>query len=202
MNNERIEKRSKELKSLIENLELQFHLGKSEAKEEFEKQKKNLLKWVDGASEKLRVTKDLSEEQIENIRTSLESLRVQLALGKAETEDQLKEQETKLKRSLEQLRSDMDLVFKTTTKRSDNFLEDASLLLHDYQIRLDILRVQMHLAKAETAQELEEKKRQARLKLAEIRTELNKKAEDASEQWDHFSEEMLKAWGHVKKAFD
>jgi hypothetical protein len=103
---------------------------------------------------------------------------------------------------MEQLRSDIDLVFATSKEHSDDLLEDLSLKLHDYQVKFDIFKLQLQLAKMEGEQEWEKRKKEASAKLQEIQKGLEKSADEASGKLEHFSKEMSHAWKHVRKAFD
>ena len=191
-----------DLKSTVEVLNLQLHLGRAEAEKAFEEQKANLRDWTVKMKSRVDEAEDLSEEQTEKLKIALEELRLQAALGKATTKDMLKEQQQELKKRMEKLRSDLDLVFETSQEHSDQILEELSLRLHDYQVKFDIFKLQLQLAKMEGEQELEKRKKEAAIKLQEFQQELEKRAEEASGKWENFSDEMSQAWKHVRKAFD
>ncbi|MCB9205135.1 MAG: hypothetical protein H6603_09195 [Flavobacteriales bacterium] len=190
------------LKTTVEGLNVQLHLGKADAEKAFEEQKANLRDWAVKMSSRIDEAKELNKEQAAKIKSALEDLRLQAALGKATSEDLLREQQKELKMRLEQLRSDIDLVFGTTKEHSDAFLEDLSLKLHDYQIKFDIFKLQLQLAKMEGEQEWEKRRKEAEVKLQEFQKDLEKRAEEASGKLEHFSNEMSQAWKHVSKAFD
>lgn len=190
------------LKSAVEGLNVQLHLGKAEAEKAFEEQKANLRDWSVKMKSRIDEAEDLSEAQATKLKAALEDLRVQAALGKATTKDMLKEQQQELKSRMEQLRSDIDIVFGTTKAQSDEFLEDLSLKLHDYQVKFDIFKLQLQLAKMEGEQEWEKRRKEAEVKLQEFQKDLEKRAEEASGKLENFSKEMSQAWRHVRKAFD
>lgn len=191
-----------DIKSIVEGLNVQLHLGRAEAEKAFEEQKSNLRDWAAKMQSRLDEAKGLSEEQTTKLKTTLEELRVQAALGKATTKDLLAEQQQELKSKLDQLRSDIDLVFGTPKERSDDFLEDLSLKLHDHQIKFDIFKLQLQLAKMESEQEWEKRRKEAEVKLHELQKDVEKRAEEASGKLENFSKEMSQAWKHVRKAFD
>ena len=196
------EKRVQALKSMLEELNLQLHLGKADAETAFEEQKANIRDWAAKMSSRLDEAKDLNEENLTKIKGALEDLRVQAALGKANTEDLLKDQQAELKKRLEQLRSDIDIVFGTGREHSDEFLEDLSLRLHDYQVKFDIFKLQLQLAKMESDQEFEKRKAEVADRIKQFQGDVEKRASDASDKWDQFSSEMTEAWKHIRKAFD
>lgn len=189
-------------KATVENLHLQLHLGKADAEKAFEQQKEHLRDWAVKMSARVDAAKDLNKEQAERIKAALEELRLQAALGKATTADLLKEQQSELRVRMERLRTDLEVVFENTKDRSDDLLEDLSLRLHDYQVKFDIFRLQLQLAKMEGEQEMEKRKKAAEQKLKELQKELEKRADDAAGRLEHFSKEMSHAWKHVRKAFD
>lgn len=191
-----------EAKTVVEGLSVQLHLGKADAEKAFEEQKANLRDWTVKMKSRIDEVEDLSKEQSEKIKIALEELRVQAALGKATTEDMLKDQQTELKRRMEQLRSDLDLVFATSKENSDDLLEDLSLRLHDYQVKFDIFKLQLQLARMEGEQEFEKRKKEASVKLQELQKDLERSAEEASGRVEHFSKEMSEVWKHIRKAFD
>jgi hypothetical protein len=191
-----------EAKTVVEGLNVQLHLGKADAEKAFEEQKANLRDWTVKMKSRIDEVEDVSNEQSEKIKIALEELRVQAALGKATTEDMLKDQQTELKRRMEQLRSDLDLVFATSKENSDDLLEDLSLRLHDYQVKFDIFKLQLQLARMEGEQEFEKRKKEASVKLQELQKDLERSAEDASGRVEHFSKEMSEVWKHIRKAFD
>mgnify|MGYP003650843838 FL=1 len=201
-NRKTITDRIDDLKSVVEGLNVQLHLGKADAEKAFEEQKKNLQDWTAQMSSRIDNAKDLSEENATKIKVALEELQVQAALGKATSKDLLKEQQREIKRLLERLRSDVDLVFGTSREQSSEFLEDLSLRLHDYQVKFDIFKLQLHLAKAESELEFEKQKKEAVIRLKELEIQIEKRKIEASEKWEHFSDEMTTAWKHVRKAFD
>ncbi len=190
------------LKTTVEGLNVQLHLGKADAEKAFEEQKANLRDWTVKMSSRLDEAKELNKDQLAKIRQTLEELRVQAALGKATSEDLLREQQKELKKRLEQLRSDIDLVFGTGKEHSDAFLEELSLRLHDYQVKFDIFKLQLQLAKMEGEQEWENRRKEAEIKLQEFQKDFEKRAEEASGKLENFSKEMSQAWKHVRKAFD
>jgi hypothetical protein len=191
-----------DLKSTVERLNVQMHLGKADAEKAFEEQKANLRDWTMKMKSRVDEAEELSNEQSEKLKIALEELRLQAALGKATTKDMLKDQQHELKTRMEKLRSDLDIVFETSKEQSDELLEELSLRLHDYQVKFDIFKLQLQLAKMEGEQELDKRKKEASIKLQELQKDFEKRAEEASGKWENFSGEMSQAWKHVRKAFD
>lgn len=177
-------------------------MGEADAETAFEEQKANLRDWSVKMQSRVDKAKELNEEQTKKLKIALEELRLQAVLGRATSQTMLKEQQQELKKRMDILRSDLDIVFETSKEHSDDLIQDLSLRLHDYQVKFDIFKLQLHLAKAETEQEWEKRRREEAIKLRELQREMEKRAEDASGKLSIFQKEMTHAWGHVRKAFD
>lgn len=201
MNQEEIKEKLNDWKGQIEHLNVQLHLGTSEAKEEFEKQKKKLGIWIDETKLKLS---DLENEGMENataLKSSLEDLRVQTALGKAETEDALKEQRKNLSLGIQEFQRKADIFHNASEIKIREFAEYTSNQLDDFQTTFDLFRLHFHLGKSDFEEEWKDKKREISNKIHDLKSKLEQKSEETSENWDDFSSEMSEAWKHVKSAF-
>ncbi len=194
-------KKIDEWKSSLENLRVQLHLGLEEAKDEFEEQKKKLNEWTHDIQAKLRHAKDLTEEKALKLRTGLDDLRVQAALGKADTEDAWDKQRDNLSKKIHELKHQVKEVYSHSKGNAKEILDKASDQLDDLHTRFDLFRLQAHLAKMESADAWEERKKVLSEKIHDINTKLEKGKETASEKWDHFSQEMSEAWTHFRDAF-
>ncbi|TNF23608.1 MAG: hypothetical protein EP314_09050, partial [Bacteroidetes bacterium] len=64
------------LKTTVEGLNVQLHLGKADAEKAFEEQKANLRDWTVKMSSRLDEAKELNKDQLAKIRQTLEELRV------------------------------------------------------------------------------------------------------------------------------
>ena len=73
--------------------------------------------------------------------------------------------------------------------------------LNDWKSRLEDMEVQFTLGKMEASEELEEKKKEARAKVQELRGKMSASLAVAEDKWDDFSEEVGEAFDHLGKAF-
>lgn len=199
---ERVQETLSEWKGMAESLHLQMYLGKVDAEKEFDVQRKKLNEWAEMTSQRVEEAKEISEESTLKLKTSLEELRLQAALGRADTEDLLRDQQKNLKQAIDRLQADLEEVFDVTREKGDGLMEEAMLRLQDYQMRFEIFRLQLHLAKAEGEQEWEKRRKEADVRLQEMRADLEKRAEETSDRWETFSAEMQHAWKHIRKAFE
>ncbi len=201
INKETEQKKLNDWKSLAENLNVLLHLEAAEMKDEFENQKKNLSSWLESLNDSLHNVKDLSEEKAQKLKSSVEMLRVQAALGKAETEDTLKEQQQKISDGIQQLQMNITDAYDSSKVKIGNFAWEAVDNLDDFHTRFDLFRLQLHLGKEEVKEEWEQKKKEISNQLQKINIKIANGYEDRADNWDHFSDEITKAWRHIKNAF-
>ena len=197
----KIRSRLNNWKASAEYLHMQLHLGTKEAREEFEEQKKSLGDWIDNQSKKLQNTKDITHKKALELKASLEELRVQAALGKAETEDALKEQHKKLNESIHNLKQEINEVYGNTKGKVNEYAEEINETLDEYHTRFDLFRLQAHLAKMDSTESWNKKKKELSAKLHDLGVKLESNKEQASDKWDNFSDEMSEAWSHIRNAF-
>lgn len=67
------DKRVEALKSTLEELNLQLHLGKADAEKAFEEQKANIRDWAVRMTSRVDEAKDLNEENLTKIRGPLKT---------------------------------------------------------------------------------------------------------------------------------
>ena len=94
-------------KQEIEELSVQFSLGKAEAADKFESVKKDFLSKVNEWKIKGEQFKSSGEEKSHTLKAKLEELQVQLALGKAEAKELFHEQKKKIMQSISDLESEI-----------------------------------------------------------------------------------------------
>lgn len=198
---ERTKAKLNEWKAKVEELNLQLHLGKDEARDEFEKQKKNLRDWLNQAEHKIQNSKKLSEDTIRDFKNRMEELRVQASLGVAESKDALKEQQDKLNKGIRSLRSRFEEAYDDVSEEIEDMSEEARERLDDYHTRFDLFRLQMHLGREDAKDEWERRKKDLSVKLREIDAKVDRAAKEGSEKLDNFRSEISEAWGHFRKAF-
>lgn len=195
---EEAKRKVEEWKTLVDELNVQFHLGTEEAKEEFEEQKKKLGKWLDAVSHKLQHAKELSKEKALQLKSSMEELRVQAALGTAETKEQLEEQQKKITRGIHQFKHKISEAFETSKEGIDDIVENVDHELNDFHTRFDLFRLHFHLGKEETKEMRDDKKKEIANQLHVIKTKLKKGNEAIGNIWDHFSSDIKEEWNRIR----
>lgn len=113
---------SKELKMLLEELEVQLALGKADSKEKFEEQKKKIeavVAKVRAEFKRLKsevLDKEQFEHEFEKFKLKLEVLRLRFELKKFEVRDAFKEGMQEAKKKIEQTASNLKEALSTETK--------------------------------------------------------------------------------------
>jgi ribosomal protein L29 len=103
----KITSRLENAKKEIEELSLQFNLGKAEASDKFESVKKDFHAKVNEWKLMGEQLKPVGKEKLQELKTKLEELQVQLALGKAEAKELFQEQKKKIMQSITDLESEI-----------------------------------------------------------------------------------------------
>ncbi len=181
-----------QVKSFFEELEVQFALGKAEAKEAFEREKKNFMDFIDEQRHRMRKEEELKAEKLQVLETKIEALANLLVAeipGTVEDYDVSKET---------QLRT----IYDVEAALKEAYTEaGAGLRPHLDQFRnaLDAYRIPLALSSLENHAEVLVKKEALDKVVADIlgRFQSEEKTEDRVE---HFMAEMETAFEHVKKA--
>ncbi len=188
-------------KSNLEYLNMQLHLGRNDAQDEFEKQKVKLKEWATAFHHKVNDAKDLSAEKATQIKSSLQHLRVQAALGKADTAEKLREQQKNLLHGIDNLKQVIVKEYHKAEDSAEVVTEETKDLLDSLHTKFDLFRLQAHLASKDAGEQWDIKKKELSNKLKQLDQQLDKNKELAEDKWDSFSHEMSEAWSHFKKAF-
>lgn len=194
-------KKLEDWKRFAEELNLQIHLGATEAKDKFEEQKTNLAKWLNSIQKKIDGAVDIGKEKAAELRSSIDNLRLQAALGKSESEDYFMEQHRRIASGLLELKQKLSNTFDSTKDEASSVIDEISEQLEDFNMRFDLFRLQAHLGGVEAKEEWEEKKKELVSKLNQWKSKLENAEEAVDDKWKNFSEEISEAWAHFKKAF-
>ena len=174
----------------VEEMDLQFALGKAEAKDKYEELKSEFNDFVQESKRKL----DAGKEKADEIRAQLEELRVQLALGKAETLDAFREQKKKILREVNAL--------ETKIKTNDTLSNMYAYILIEiemFKVRLEILEDKFEEKKEVSKEAFERGKQEFNRAVEGIKTTFSAKEEEKG-RWDEFQSEISQAFDHLKAA--
>ena len=180
----------------LEHFQLQFALGKAQAKDAYEETKKNFYRYIHEAKILLENAKEITKEKATILKTILEELQVQLALGKAETKEAFEEQRKKITNAL----NDLEALIRSN-KTSSEYYSKLMMETEKFKVKMEILRMQYKLNKLDKHVAMNDKKVEFSKKLSDIKNRMAKKEQKAEGKWEHFREEISDAYSHLKKAF-
>ena len=182
----------------IEDIEVQLDLGEEEAIEAFEKQKGRLKEFIDKSKASLE---NLGlDEKATKLKADLEQLQLQLALGKAESKDAFEAQKEKLEQALHSASEKFQEIRGSADDTYDEVVHNLEDATSSFQTRMDLMRLQMALGKAEAREAFEEKKAELRQKLAEVKIKVEEREKIGEEKWNEFTDEIGEAYSHFKGA--
>lgn len=157
-----------QVKSKVEDLEVQLVLGKAEAEDWLEDEKKKFNDFIRRAKSAVEKAENIRKEKKEELITKCEELQVQLALGKAETREAFETQKSKIDVAMKSFQKGIQTV---DDELSDipGLLENAGSQLIS---KLEAFEVQFELAKAESKDILEEMKKEFSNQINKLKNKL------------------------------
>jgi ElaB/YqjD/DUF883 family membrane-anchored ribosome-binding protein len=140
------------------------------------------------------------DEKGKNLKGKVEHLQVQLALGKAESRDAFEEQKGKIEHAVHDVRTSLDEWEDSLEGKAENWGKDVKSFAEKIQARLETMRLQYHLGAADMGDGIEEKRKELKAKVHELREKAKEKADSADDHWEEFTDEVSEAYDHMKKA--
>ncbi|MCX6310638.1 MAG: hypothetical protein NT084_03285 [Bacteroidetes bacterium] len=178
----------------LEEFQVQFALGKAEAKEKYEEVKKKFNNFLHTTKANIA----LGKERKEKLQNDFEYLQVQLALGKAETLEVFNEQKKKIFSAINKLEKSIENKSKVFVGDLDEKIRHE---VEKFRIKMELLRVQYELGKLNVTDQFEERKHELSESVAKLKAKFEgrKKVVAKTRQLRH--QEMREAYKHMKKAF-
>lgn len=179
----------------LEEMQIQFSLGKMDATEAFETQKNHLRTLVQTMKENLDKGTDVAEEKLTEMRTKLEELRLQLALGKADGMDAFEEQRKKIELALHE--------FYYAGKQQANEAYNRNLELFDqnataFKTGLEIVKLQFALAKMDARDEAAEKQKEIHQKMQELNQQFKTIQQTAMNSMDDMNKQLRESFEKMR----
>jgi hypothetical protein len=192
MDTKHIEEQFKQMfstwKTSLEEMRVQFSLGKMDAGEAFEKQKGQLRNMVETLKVNADKATDIAEENVTKLRAKLEELNLQLNLGKAETADVFEAQRKKIDLALQEVFAAGKLAYHGNYGYMMELFENNSKAI---KTGLEIAQLQFNLAQMEAKDGAEAAKKEIQEKLTELQS--------AAEKAKDLTKENLEQWGKQMK---
>ena len=177
----------------LDELVVQFALGKAEGKEKFEEIKKEFRQRV--SEFKKLLDSPSSSLLTPEARQKIEELETQLALGKAETKELFEEQKKKILKTLAHVEAEVK-AWINAGKLPDDFSHEVE----KFKLKLEIIRLRFSLKKFEVKDAFKERMQDARIKIEKMTSGIKSKLKDGSSKYNDFRDEMSIAYKHLKKA--
>jgi hypothetical protein len=174
-------------KTALEEMRVQFTLGKMDAADTFEKQKNQLRSFIEVIKKNTDKATDIAEKQAEELKVKLEELNVQLHLGKAETKEAFEAQRKKIDLALQEVHNAAKLAYQ------GNYGYMMELFDHNtkaIQTSLEIAQLQFTLAKMDAKDEAEKLRNEIASKVQDLQNHsqqlvsiTKENVEQMSKQW-------------------
>lgn len=179
----------------LEEMKLQFSLGKMDATEAFEKQKDQLRTTLVSLKDNMDKATDMAEEKATELKTKMEELRVQLALGKADGMEAFEEQRKKIEHAMND--------FYLTSKKNFGTNYEKGIELFDRQSEafktgLDIVKIQYSLAKMDAKDNLEEKRKELNDKIVELNNQFKDMQQTAMDNMEELNRQLRENFEKMK----
>lgn len=176
----------------LDELAVQFALGKAEAKDKFEEVKKEFRTQVGILKQSLGAY--LLKELVNSTRSKFEALEVQLALGKAESAEVFEAQSKRILRSVRALEKEIRDTLpspEVTTFRHE---------MEKFKLKIEILRLKYFLKKFEMKDSFKEKMVEARKTIDHLKLAAKGKLSSGKERWGDAKDEVQLAYKHLRQA--
>lgn len=179
----------------LEEMQMQFSLGKMDAVDAFEKQKEHYRSMLLTFKENIDKGTGLAEEKAAEMKAKIEELRLQLALGKAEGMDAFEEQRKKIELAMHELyvanKGTMDEAYNKSLTMFDNNAEA-------FKTGLEIVKLQFSLAKMDAKETLEEKQKEISEKMVELNGQFKTIQSAAMENVDEMNKQLRDNFDKMK----
>ncbi len=171
----------------LEEMQLQFSLGKMDAGDAFEKQKEQYKTLLQSFKENLDKGRTMSEEKLAEMKDKMEALRLQLSLGKADGMDAFEEQKNKIELAMH------EFYVAGKTNFDDVYNKSLTMFEHNaeaFKTGLEIVKLQFSLGKMDLNDELKEKQKEISEKMGELSNHFKTLQEAATENIEEMNMQL------------
>lgn len=179
----------------IEELALQFSLGKAEAADKFEEIKKDFNGKANEWKKVFAEPKTFNKEKAATLKAKFEALQVQLALGKAEAKDLFEEQRKKILNSIHEIEVEM----KGNPGMNERLSEFKSEI-EKFKLKMEILKLKFDLKKFDAEDKFKEAMTVAKIKINKLSDKAEEKWDERKKKYADAGQEIDLVFKHLKKA--
>lgn len=179
----------------LDELAVQFALGKAEARDKFEEINKSFKSQINSFKDKL--SQGEVRQFAQQLKSRIDDLELQLALGKIETKELFEEQRKKILKSL--------TAFEDELNRMLPAIVDVDALYHEiekFKLKLEIIRLKFVLKKFSIKDSFREQMKEAKHKVTKLTDQVNAKLEAGNNKLSDFKDEIHLAYKHLRKAIE
>jgi hypothetical protein len=182
-----------QIKSLVEEMEVQLALGKADARKTFESERKHFIEYVRERREALRHAAVEVAKDKHDLLLKFETLEEKLRTEAADTKEMFELQKEVILHAIYEVEHGIKAYY-------GEMATDVQEFLDGFKTKLDGYRIQLALGKFKDDASLETKKAELREAVSDMRLQLSKE-ENAKQKLDTVSTELTEAFDHFKKAF-
>lgn len=179
----------------LEEMQMQFSLGKMDASEAFEKQKDQFRSMLVNLKENMEKATDMAEDKAAEMHTKLEELRVQLALGKADGMDAFEAQRKQIELAMHELYVAGKQNFSNNYEKGLEMFDRQS---EAFRTGLDIVKIQYSLAKMDAKDEVEEKRKELNDKIVELNNQFKGMQQSAMDNMEEMNRQLRENFEKMK----
>lgn len=193
---EQFKKFANDWRARLEDLQVQFSLGKMDAAEAFEKQKDTFRDLVVKLKNDIDASGEEAKKSLTEFMSKLQDLLVQLNLGKAEGKDLFEEQKKKIDAAMQEVvRAGKDLYHTQFEQMMKLFDNNSSV----FKTGLEIVKLQYTLGKMDAKDEAEKLRKEMNEKINEMNAGLKQAQELGKESMETWMKQMKDGYEKMKK---
>ena len=192
---ERISKILKVTQQEVEELAVQFSLGKAEAASKFEEIKKDFNVKSNEWKNSFAKTGEAGQEAFTKMKSKLEELQLQLSLGKADGKDYFEEQRKKIVNSIHEFQSE----YKSNPEWNEK-LGEFNEEVEKFKLKLEILKMKFEDKSFKVKEGFQKEMLNAKIEIEQFLSKAEVEFDKAGKKYSNFSEEISSVYNHLKNA--
>lgn len=185
-----------EWKTRLEEMQVQFSLGKMDAVEAFEKQKDNLRNLVHMLKENIDKSTDMAEETATKVKASLEELQLQLHLGKADGKDTFDSQRKKIEAALHKVYVESKEAYGNNVNYMMKLFDNNA---QAFKIGLEIVHLQFTLLKMDVKGDSEKLRKEMQHKMYDFYNYAEKAQQITKENIEQWNKQLHEGYEKMRK---
>ncbi len=179
----------------LEEMAVQFSLGKAEAGDKFEETKKEFKDKIHEWKQFFQEQSIQGKEGAHKVLASLEELIVQLSLGKAEAKDYFEKQKKSILGSMEGFEKELQ-----ANPTMHEMLSDFKAEGEKLKLKLEILQLKFELKKFKITDDFKSAMREVKVEAEKVFDKVEQKWDKTKSKYTDFNDELSLVYKHLKKA--